>query len=138
MTLNQQNRNRYSSWLKESVILILWHLFIPVWQIYVFKRGLPPNHFRDMFTLASQLHSHYTRNCNVNFFYIPTNIRNLSIRFQEPKFFNSITPEIQNSESIHFFCFFKRLKKSLLSLSNILFVELHTSSFLFFCFVFYF
>ena len=37
------------------------------------------------------------------FFYIPTNIRNLSIRFQEPKFFNSITPEIQNSESIHFF-----------------------------------
>ena len=37
------------------------------------------------------------------FFYIPTNIRNLLIWFQEPKFFNSRTPEIQNSESIHFF-----------------------------------
>ena len=48
------------------------------------------------------------------FFYIPTNIRNLSIRFQEPKFFNSITPEVQNSESIRFFVFFfaKDLKNS--------------------------
>ena len=28
--------------------------------MYLFKRGLLPNYFRDMFTLASQLHSHYT------------------------------------------------------------------------------
>ena len=44
--------------------------------MYLFKRGLLPNYFRDMFTLASQLHSHYTRNCNL--FYIPpcrSNIR---------------------------------------------------------------
>ena len=82
-------------------------------------------------SLASQLHSHYTRNCNL--YYIPpcrTNIRNFSIRFQGPKFFNSVSPEIQNGESIRLFD--KRLKKFLLSQSNILFVELHTSSFLFF------
>ena len=82
--------------------------------MYLFKRGLLPNYFRNMFTLASQLHSHYTRNCNL--YYIPpcrTNIRNFSIRFQGPKFFNSLSPEIQNSESIRLFG--KRLKKFLLS-----------------------
>ena len=82
--------------------------------MYLFKKGLLPNYFRNMFTLASQLHSHYTRNCNL--YYIPpcrTNIRNFSIRFQGPKFFNSLSPEIQNSESIR--SFGKRLKKLLLS-----------------------
>ena len=82
--------------------------------MYLFKKGFLLNYFRDMFTLASQLHLHYTRNCNL--FYIPpcrTNIRNFSIRFQGPKFFNSLSPEIQNSESI---CLFgKRLTKFLLS-----------------------
>ena len=44
---------------------------------------------------------------------VSTNIRNFSIRFQGPKFFNSLSPEIQNSESIRLFG--KRLKKFLLS-----------------------
>ena len=84
--------------------------------MYLFKKGLLPNYFRNMFTLASQLHSHYTRNCNLH--YIPpcrTNVRNFSIaiRFQGPKFFNSLSPEIQSSESIRLFG--KRLKKFLLS-----------------------
>ena len=82
--------------------------------MYLFKRGLLPNYFCNMFTLASQLHSHYTRNCNL--YCMPpcrTNIRNFSIRFQEPKFFNSLSPEIQNSESIRLFG--KRLKEFLLS-----------------------
>ena len=77
----------------------------------IFKKGFLPNYFCNMFTLASQLHSHYTRNCNL--YYIPpcrTNIRNFSIRFQGPsKFFDSLSSEIQNSESIHLFG--KRLKK---------------------------
>ena len=86
--------------------------------MYLFKRGLLPNYFRKMFTLASQLHSHYTRNCNL--YYIPpcrTNIRNFSIRFQGPKFFNSLSIEIQNSESIRLFG--KRLKTNSFSLSQI-------------------
>ena len=83
-----------------------------------------------------RIETYYTRNCNL--YYTPpcrTNIRNFSIRFQGPKFFNSLSPEIQNSESIRLFG--NRLKKFLLSLSNILFVELPTSSFLSFSF-FYF
>ena len=72
--------------------------------MYLFKRGLLPNYFRDMFTLASQIHSYNTRNSSL--FYIPhyrTNFRKLSIRFQGPTFFNSLSREIQNSESISFF-----------------------------------
>ena len=82
--------------------------------MYQFKRGLLPNYFRDMFTLASQIHSHNTRNSSL--FYIPhcrNNFRRFSIRFQGPKFFNSLSREIQNRESISLFV--KRLKKYLLS-----------------------
>ena len=82
--------------------------------MYLFKRGLLPNYFRDMFTLASQIHSYNTRNSSL--FYIPhcqTDFRKFSILFQGPTFFNSLSREIQNSESISLFG--KRLKKFLLS-----------------------
>ena len=82
--------------------------------MYLFKGGLLPNYFRDMFTLASQIHSYNTRNSSL--FYIPhcrTNFRKFSIRFQGPTFFNSPSPEIQNSESISLFG--KRVKKFLRS-----------------------
>ena len=109
--------------------------------MYLFKRGLLPNYFRNMFTLASQLHSHYTRNCNL--YYIPpcrTNIRNFSIQFQGPKFFNSLSPEIQNSESIRLFG--KDLKNSFFLsqiysfLSYILLIYSFLFLFLFFFFLF--
>ena len=50
-----------------------------------------------------------------DFFYFHANVlrRCVSIRFQGPKFFNSLSPEIQNNESIRLFG--KRLKKFLLS-----------------------
>ena len=41
--------------------------------MYLFKKGLLPNYFRNMFTLASQLHSHYTRNCNL-YTYLPVEL----------------------------------------------------------------
>ena len=66
--------------------------------MYLFKRSLLPNYFRDMFTLASQIHSYNTRNSNL--FYIPycrTNLR----KFSGPTLFNSLSREIQNSESIN-------------------------------------
>ena len=70
---------------KEQEILIFSELYL--YQIgkcmYPFERGLLPNYFRHMFTLASQLHLHYIKNCNL--FYITpcrTNIRNFSFRFQ--------------------------------------------------------
>ena len=82
--------------------------------MYLFKRRLPPSYFRGMFTLASQIHSFNTRNSSL--FYIShcqTNFRKFSIRFQGPTFFNSLSREIQISESISLFG--KRLKKFLLS-----------------------
>ena len=83
--------------------------------MYLFKRGLLPNYFRNMFTLC--IHSYNRRNSSL--FYIPhcrTNFRKFSIRFQGPTFFNSLSREIQNSESISLFG--KRLKKFLLSQVN--------------------
>ena len=95
---------------KEQEILIFSELYL--YQIgkcmYLFERDLIPNYFRHIFTLASRLHSHYIKNCNL--FYIPpcrTNIRNFSFRVKETelktKVFNSLSPEIQNSESICLF-----------------------------------
>ena len=101
--------------------------------MYLFKRGLLPNYFRDMFTLASQVHSHNTRSSSL--FYIPhcrTSFPKFSIRFQGPRFFKSLSREIQNSESISLFA--KDLKNSFFLSKNIFFVELHTFSFLFFIF----
>ena len=71
--------------------------------MHLCKRGLLPNYFRDMFTLASQIHSYNTRNSSL--FNIPhcrTNFRKFSIRFQGPTFFNSLSREIENSESISY------------------------------------
>ena len=65
-------------------------------------------YFRDMFTLASQIHLHGTRNSRCR-----TNFRKFSIRFQGPKFFDSLSREIQNSEIIGLFG--KRIQRSLLS-----------------------
>ena len=98
--------------------------------MYLFKRGLLPNYFRDMFTLASQIHSHNTRNSSL--FYIPhcrTNFRKFSIRFQGPWFFNSLSREIQNSESISLLA--KDRKNPFFLSHNILFLSYTTFLFLF-------
>ena len=93
--------------LKEQEILTFSDVYL--YQIgkfmYLFKRGLLPNYSRDMFTLESQIHSCNTRNSSL--FYI------LHCRSQGPTFFNSLSREIQNSESISLFG--KGLKKFLLS-----------------------
>ena len=55
--------------------------------MYLFKRGLLPNYFRDMFTLESQIHSYNTRNSRL--FYIPhcrTNFRNSQFGFKVLRF----------------------------------------------------
>ena len=97
---------------KEQMILKFPDIYL--YQIgkfmYLFKKGLLPNYFQDMFILASQVHSYNTRNSNRKFYIFPcrTNFRKFSIRFQVPKFFNSLYQEIQDSESISLFA--KRLK----------------------------
>ena len=82
--------------------------------MFFFCKGLLPNAFNDMFTPTNQIHSYDTRNSSK--FYIPffrTNIRKFSIRYQGPKFYNSLDSEIKSSESTARFC--KNLKRFLLS-----------------------
>ena len=73
--------------------------------MYSFKEGLLPSVFKNMFSLTSQIHSYNTRNFNA-FFLFParTNIRLFAIlRFQGPKFFNSLNLNIQSTATISLF-----------------------------------
>lgn len=82
--------------------------------MYLYKAGQLPESFDNMFLLNRQVHSYDTRNSKS--FYLPhcrTNIRKFSIRFQGPKFFNSLSCEIQDAPSIALFTV--KLKKFLLS-----------------------
>ena len=68
--------------------------------MYLYKAGLLAGSL-NMFSLMNQVRSYETR--SLGLFYLPycrTNIRKFSICFQGPKFFNSLSPEIQNSASI--------------------------------------
>ena len=83
--------------------------------MFFFSKGFLPNSFNDMFTLANYIHPYNTRNSSNSNFYIPlvrTNIRKFSIRFQGPKFFNSLDSQIKSSGSTAQFC--KNLKRFLL------------------------
>ena len=57
---------------KEQEILKFWDNYLH--QIgkfmYLFKRGLLPNYFGDVFTLASQIHSCNTRNSSLSIYLI--------------------------------------------------------------------
>ena len=61
----------------------------------LYKAGLLPDSFINMFSLTNHVQSCETR--SVGLFYLPyckTNIRKFSVCFQGPKFFNSLSPEI--------------------------------------------
>ena len=80
--------------------------------VFLFTENLLPNYFKSIFMLTSQVHSYNTR----TFYMFPcrTNLRQFSIRFQRPKFFNSLSNDIKDCESISFFS--KKLKEFLFSL----------------------
>ena len=69
--------------------------------MYLYKNGLLSNSFHDMFLLNCDVQSCNTR--SKNSFRLPysrtNNVRKFSLRFQGPKIFNSISPEIQNASS---------------------------------------
>ena len=69
--------------------------------MYLFKNGLLPNSFNDMFLLNCDVHS-YINTRSKNSFRLPyfwTNVRKFSLRFQGPKIINSLSSEIQNASS---------------------------------------
>ena len=72
--------------------------------MYFYKNGFLPDSFNDMFLLNCDVHSYNTR--SKNSFCLPycrTNVRKFSLRFQGPKIFNSLSPDIQNPSSTAFF-----------------------------------
>ena len=73
--------------------------------MYLFKNGLLPNSFNDMFLLNCDVHS-YINTRSKNSFRLPyfwTNVRKFSLRFQGPKIINSLSSEIQNASSTALF-----------------------------------
>ena len=71
--------------------------------MYLYKNGLFPDSF-NMFLLNCDIYSYNTRNKNsFRLPYCRTNVRKFSLRFQEPKIFNSFSSEIQNASSTALF-----------------------------------
>ena len=82
--------------------------------MFRFSKGLLPNSFSDMFKLTNQMHSYSTRKSHKFFIFLSrTNLKQFSIRFRGPKFFNLLPLDIVNCNSISFFNI--KLKEFLLS-----------------------
>ena len=82
--------------------------------MFLYKHGLLPESFDNMFPLNNEIHSYNTksRSC-FSLPYCRTNIGKFSIRFQGPKLFNSVNEDIRNSSSVSLFS--SRLKSFLLA-----------------------
>ena len=101
--------------------------------MFFFSKGLLLNSFNDMFTLAHHIHPYNTRNSSNCNFYIPlvrTNIRKFSVRFQGPKFFNSLDSQIKSPVDLPL-SFPKASKDFFVIISSIKFFEVFTL--LYFC-----
>ena len=82
--------------------------------MYQYKAGLSPKCFDNICLETNQVHGYNTRSSKSFYtFSCRTNIRQFSIRFQGPKFFNSLSSDIKTSISI--FSFKSKLKSFLLS-----------------------
>ena len=81
--------------------------------MYLYKNGLLPESYNNMFSVNCDIHRYNTR--TNNFFRLPcrTNKRKFSISFQGPKFFNSLSTDIKNATSIS--AFTSKLKAFLLA-----------------------
>ena len=69
--------------------------------MYSFSTGNLPPKFDSFFSVNNGIHSYNTR--HASFFRLPlcrTNIRQFSISFQGPKFFNSLSHEIKNTPTL--------------------------------------
>ena len=86
--------------------------------MYLYKNGLLPDSFNDMFLLNCDIHSYNSRSKNsFRLPYCRTNVRKFSLRFQGPKIFNSLSSEIQNASSTALFN--SKLKSFFLGISTL-------------------
>ena len=81
--------------------------------MFLSENGLLPEAFKNMFVLRNQVHSHNTRYSTSYHLFTPrTNIRMFSLRFQGPRFFNSLPQNFKDIKNISLFK--SRLKSHLL------------------------
>ena len=101
---------------KKCFILKVHDIFLLQMGKFIFslRNGFLPEKFLDMIQQNNQIHSYNTRNAtSIRTPLCRTNIRQFAIRFQGPKFFNSLPSDISSATS---FCSFKKkLKKHLIS-----------------------
>ena len=73
--------------------------------MYLYKNGLLPNSFNDMFLLNCDVHLCINTRSKNSFRlpYYRTNVRKFSLRFKGPKIINSLSSEIQNVSSTALF-----------------------------------
>ena len=102
--------------------------------MYLYRNGLLPVSFNDMFLLNCDIHAYNTRNKNsFRLPYCRTNVRKFSLRFQGPKIFNSLSSEIQNAFSTALFT--SKLKHTLVLLMLVCSFSLLLLFFSFFVFI---
>ena len=81
--------------------------------IFQFKNGLLPRTFDSKFALSSQVHNYDTRSSKL--FHIPkirTNIFKFSLTYHGPRFYNSLSSDIQSARTMT--SFVNGLKTSLI------------------------
>ena len=81
--------------------------------MFLYRHGLLPESFDNMFPLNNEIHSYNTSRSCFSLPYCRTNIGKFSIRYQGPKLFNSVNEDIRNSSSVSLFS--SRLKSFLLA-----------------------
>ena len=66
--------------------------------MFQFKCRMLPRYFDTLFALNSEVHNYNTRSSKL--FHMPncrTNIRKFALRYQGPKFYNSLSTDIQSA-----------------------------------------
>ena len=72
--------------------------------MFQFKCRMLPRYFDTLFALNSEVHNYNTRSSKL--FHIPncrTNIRKFALRYQGPKFYNSLSTDIQSAMNLSTF-----------------------------------
>ena len=82
--------------------------------MYSYQNGLLPRSFNDCFIQVNQVH-HYNTQSSSNFYtrVCKTKIRQFSVSYQGPKFFTTLSSDMQKTYSLQ--SFQNKLKKYLMS-----------------------
>ena len=101
--VNKSNYDAHTDPIFKNLNLLKFHdiHLVQLGQfMFAFKISIVPRKFENIFTRNNQIHSYNTRYANS--FRLPlcrTNIRQFSVFYKGPKFFNSLSPEI--TQALH-------------------------------------